>query len=451
MTERWRRSLDALGRSEPEVDDLRQRALRGPRLADPPRRKGSALVAGALSLSIALASFGVLRNAFREGPERPPVQPPSQAEPARLDPEEVCDVPAYDPNVAILGDRYDPSAEPFVGLGEFPIDILEVSGEPAATIAGPAADELRRFLDSGDGRNAPSDGWRAISESHDEVIFAAPHDGHSDWWIVRFVTERGAWRFAHVQLVDQHLTPAQLGRGLRLGWTGEVVFDQGRWDSTLTLTNERGASWSVGEDGYELWGDVHVFDPATGEEVGHAARTVGPWVPSPHLGTGANMRLPLSLGGAVPELAGGASYDLVACVPELGLASPAGTLRVEENTIVRSVRVLTYPFTGSAMQALAIGRLTAASGCLGLTGIADDLTSYVIWPDGFTMVYRDGAVATLIDSVGREVAQLGEGLSLGGGHVGLEHIEGGTIGGIPDACRRRGESYFVTSGSAQAG
>jgi hypothetical protein len=126
--------------------------------------------------------------------------------------------------------------------------------------------------------DAPSDGWRAIAETPDEVIFAAPPDGgYSDWWVTRFTMNEGEWKSRETELVDQHRTPAQLGHGLRLEWADEVVLRGGRWTSTLTLINERADRWSYGEDGYELWGRAHVLDRADGTEVGHVAETVGPW------------------------------------------------------------------------------------------------------------------------------------------------------------------------------
>ena len=94
MTERWKRLLDALGRTQPEVDDLRERALAGRRLTDPPRWKGAAFLAGALSLALAVTSFAVLRNAFREGPDEfASPETPSPAVAGALDPAEICDVP----------------------------------------------------------------------------------------------------------------------------------------------------------------------------------------------------------------------------------------------------------------------------------------------------------------------------------------------------------------------
>ena len=359
MTERWRRSLDALGRSEANPDDLRERVLRGRRLPDPPRKRGSAILAGTLSLALAATSFGVLRDAFREGPEGPrPSQTPSQRAEGTLDPAEVCDVPVYDPNVALLGDPVDVYVHPSLGPREFPLDVLEAGGEAATALTGPATDALRRYLAEQDARNAPTEGWRAIAQSSSEVIFAAPpsHGSSLDWWVSRFVRSgEGEWRFEHTELVEQHPTPAQLGRGLRLAWTGEVIFDRGAWTSTLSLTNERGNRWTTGEEGYETWGLVHVFDSASGTEVGHLAETVGPWGPSPELDPGASRPLPISLGGSLADLDPHHTYTAIACIPELGLASPVGTIRVEENTTVRTVRVLTYPDSGVGMLALGAG------------------------------------------------------------------------------------------------
>jgi hypothetical protein len=450
MTERWRRSLDALGRSEPVVSEIRERALRGRRLPDPPRRKSAALVAGTLSLALAAASFSVLRDAFREGPENPRgSEAPSHAVEKTLDPPEICDVPAYDPNVALLGEPFDVNVFPSVGPREFSLAVLEVPGEDADTISGPATDALRRYLAEPAARNAPQGGWRVIAHSASEVIFAAPPGRGSslDWWVTRFAKGDEGWRFGHTELVNQRQTPAQLGRGLNLTWGETTVVDDGAWGSTLHLTNDRGVSWSSGEDWYELWGVAHVFDPETGGEIGHAARSVGDWGVEATLASGETVRLPLSLGGALSALVSGHEYNVVACAPELGLASPVGTLRVAEHPMA-SARVLTYPFEGFSMQALGGGRLVIHDGCL---AVADRSPRpiYVLWPDGYSMVYRDDEVPVLIDAVGREIARLGDEVTLGGGGVPLEHAEQFTIGGVPDTCRASGEGYFLTSGLAE--
>jgi hypothetical protein len=54
----------------------------------------------------------------------------------------------------------------------------------------------------------------------------------------------------------------------------------------------------------------------------------------------------------------------------------------------------------------------------------------------------------LIDPVGREVARLGDEVTLGGGYVPFDNADQATIAGIPDACRTQGEGYFLTSGLA---
>lgn len=448
MTERWKRSLDALGRAEPEPSDLRERALRGRRFPDPPRRKGSAILAGTLSVGLALASFAVLRNAFDGGSGRPsPV--PSDVATGSLDPAAICDVPAYDPNVVLLGDDFS-SVFGSAGARQVPLGTLEAPGEPASSIVGPAADALRSYLLNPQAVHAPSDGWRAIVESPSEVIFAAPPDeGSSDWWVTRFAMAGGEWTPRETELVDQHRTPAQLGRGLGLTWGETTVVDDGVWGSTLQLTNDREASWSSGENGYALWGVAHVFDPDTlGEEVGHAAKSVGAWEARSTLTPGETARLPLSLGGALSALDPGHEYDVVACVPQLGLASPVGTLRVAEHPM-SDATVLTYPFTGVAMLALGTGRLVVHNGCLAVeSSPTDRRPTYVLWPDGTTLVHRDGELPVLIDAVGTEIARLGEEVTLGGGYVGLEHVEGQAIGGIPGGCRVGGEGYFLTSGLA---
>jgi hypothetical protein len=445
MTERWKRSLDALGRAEADAGDLRERALQGRRLPDPPRRKGSAMVAGVLSLGLAVASFTVLRNAFNEGPV-PPSPSPSDAGASALDPATICDVPAYDPSVALLGDDFS-SVFGATGPREVPLEILEALGSPASSIVGPAAEALRSYLASPQAVNAPADGWRVIAESPEEMIFAAPPDGgYSDWWVTRFTSAGGEWKPRETELVDQHQTAAQRGRGLGLTWGETTVVDDGVWGSTLSLNNDRGTSWSSGVDTYELWGVAHVFDPETGREVGHAARSVGGWGVETRLASGEAVRLPLSLGGALSALGSGHEYDVVACVPELGLASPVGTLRVAEHPMA-SARVLTYPFEGASMLALGGGTLVVHDGCLAVAG-RSPRPIYVLWPDGYSLVYRQDEEPILIDPVGRQVARLGDEVSLGGGFVELEHADPATIGGIPAACKTGGAGYFITSGVA---
>lgn len=403
------------------------------------------MLAGVLSLGLAVASFTVLRNAFNEGSSTPSPAPADDgAHP--LDPATICDVPAYDPSVALLGDDFS-SVFGATGPREIPLEVLEAPGTSASTMVGPASEALRSYLASPDAVNAPSTGWRAIAESSEEVIFAAPPDGgYSDWWVTRFTKSDGAWRPRETEIVDQHLTPAQAGHGMRLDWTGEVVLRDGGWNSSLSVVNGRQNAWT-GEDGAAFWGMARVFDRTTGEEIGHPAETIGEWGPRAPLKATASERIPLALGGSLADLEPHTTYDVVACVPGLGLASPIGSLNVVETNAVGTVRVLTYPYDGVGMDALAFGRLVAHDGCLAIADRADDPhPTYVLWPDGYSLVDRGGADPVLIDAVGREVARLGDPVQLGGGGVELENTEAATIGGIPAACKTDGARYFITSG-----
>jgi hypothetical protein len=46
---------------------------------------------------------------------------------------------------------------------------------------------------------------------------------------------------------------------------------------------------------------------------------------------------------------GPGTYSIVACVPELALASPVGTLRVLDNARATDVHVITYAVNGTSM------------------------------------------------------------------------------------------------------
>jgi hypothetical protein len=449
MPERWRRKLEALDDVEPEMSKLRDRALLGPRLPGPAPHPARPVIAGVVAIALAVGSFGLLRATF--GGERDESDVRSSPPPTQVgttpEPEVVCDVPRYDPDVALLGDDFS-SVFGAIGPREIPVRRLEVAGEPASSIDGSAADALRTYLSDPGSRNAPTDGWRTITEGPDEVIYAAPPDGgYSDWWVTRFTISPDGWVARETELVDQHPTPAQLGHGLQLSWTGAVVMADGGWNTTLRLANGRADRWTIGEDGYELWGHVHVFDRERGTEIGRAAETIGNWGPPLALEPGASARIPLSLGGAIEALASDHIYDIIACVPELGLASPMGALRVQDNASVETVRVLTYPDSGIHMQALGGGRLMVHNGCLAVAE-RSPRPIYVLWPDGYALVDRGAGEPVLIDAVGREVARLGDEVTLGGGYVPPDGAEAAAIGGIPESCRRSGESYFVTSGLA---
>jgi hypothetical protein len=139
------------------------------------------------------------------------------------------------------------------------------------------------------------------------------------------------------------------------------------------------------------------------------------------------------------------SYDLVVCVPGLGLASSVGVLRVVDRPAAAEGRVLTYPPANGFMEALGTGTLTLHNGCVALDLGGDSLPTYVVWPDGYALVDRDGR-SVMIDPTGQEVGALGDHVALGGGSVPLRSIADRVTGGVPETCRAEGHDYFVTSG-----
>jgi hypothetical protein len=292
--------------------------------------------------------------------------------------------------------------------------------------------------------NAPTDGWREIASSSTAVTFAAPL--HPDvWWVEAFEERNGVWRMVDEELADRRPTAAQRGHGLELRWDADLVFDGSRWNPALTIVNDRPSTWI--DDGGEFWADAHVFDRATGEEVALGEGGIAAGVSKRYeVSSGDTASIPVALGPKIGSLAR-VTYDLVACIPALGLASPVGTLRVDDTAAV-DIHVLTYHFTGAAMTALAFGKLADVNGCLGLEREGDSThATYLLWPDGYALVERDGRTV-LLDPVGNEVAALGDEVSLGGGGAPLRLIEDSVIGGIPESCRIGGEGYFITSGVA---
>jgi hypothetical protein len=424
-------------------------------MPEPEPARSRRVIAGIVGFAVAAASFAFVWAAFGGSPATriaspsspAATAPPSTSGPALANPDAVCDVPLYDPDVALL-----------VGEEEVqvPTQVLEERGTPAASLTGPAADALRAYLGSQAAQNAPSDGWRVITEAPDSVTYAAPPDGgYSDWWVVGFERAGDGWRRIGEELVDQQQTHAQRGHGLRLAWANELVLQDGSWDSPLEVVNERSSAWVDDQGAY--WGLVHVFDRRTGQELGaelgsHAAIGVGPWSGLPpgengfDVAPGGHALLLVTLGGVGTSLESG-TYDVIACVPGLGLASPIETLRIVDGPANAPGRVLTYRDNGFYMQALLTGILTIHNGCVAVGGDpGDPRPAYVVWPDGYALVRRGGRTV-LIDPVGREVGAPGDEVQLGGGYVSPDSVERGTIGGVPEACRAGGGGYFVTGGA----
>ncbi len=439
MPERWERGLKRFKDVGVPTEDIRRRIGDGGHFDEPdhgvvPPRHRVVIVVAAFAIFLgAIAAFLVPVWRGRGGPVVATTDSPSSA-PVTLDPASICDVPAYDPSVALL-----------VGneTAAYPKGVLEASGEPGDAINGPATDALRAYLASSAARNAPADDWRPIASSAEMVTFAAPYDT-GEWWVVGFALHDGGWQRVQEEIVDQEPTPAERGHGLSLQWSGDVVVTNGRWTSPLKVVNERSTTWT--DDGGAYWGLAHVFDPATNQELtpGSYARAEGARAYS--VDSGSSTQLPLTLTGRLDLLQAG-TYSVVACVPQLGLASPVGTVTVMENAPSTGVRVLTYPSSGVSMTALASGLLTVHNGCLAL-GTGSSRSTYLVLPDGYQVVDRDG-VGVLVDPIGEEVAAIGETASFGGGYGAIKNFEANITGGVPDACREGG-AYFLSGGPTGA-
>jgi hypothetical protein len=433
MTDDWKQLLNPLGRVLPDRETLRSAVVARSTSSVPPRessRRGRVLTV-AISLAIGVSSFAlVLRtftpDGFRAVQEGRRAETGGTATNSGIDPREVCAVPRYDPTVALLvGSRSE----------EYPLSILQEPGDTPAEISGAASSALRQYLEATPG--APEDGWRRINSAGSAMAFAAPMEDDS-WWLTIFEMGGGTgWRLATEEVVEQEWTPAQKGRGLRLSWDEDVTLANGSWSSPLRLSNESGTQWVT--DGREYRGTAHVFDAATGTLQAASIASSGT-VGGTSLAPGASMLMPLALAQSVPLLAEG-DYQIVACVPQLGLSSPIATLHVVNDASVPDVAIATYEgnlgMTG-AMQ----GRLVAEDGCLGLASASS--MEFLVLPTTLSLVLLEGTPA-VVSPTGAVIGRLGENIRLSGGHSTRAGIEQILDGHVPEACRVTGERYFVVS------
>jgi hypothetical protein len=443
MTERWRDELDRLGRAEPDRERIRTLAAGGPRMPGGDRGSGRRVVAAVIALAVAAASFALVVTVFRgAGPKvsaTPPPSPTATGAPpttaaADLDPAAICQVPTFDPDVALL-----------VGSDtvQYPKPVLDEPGVPASALDGPAADALRARLATPAAGHAPSEGWRAIGTSPSAVRYAAPY-APGEWWIEAFEERDGSWQHVDEEIAERRETPAQLGHGLELSWNADLLLHGGAWNRPLDVVNDRSSTWMSLGTVARLAAIPHVFDTSTGQLVGPGAYEVYPSSTEVRLQPGERTAVPVALGASITALHPG-EYAVVACLPDLGLASPVGTLRISDEAAVRDVRVLTYEPNGTSMGALTGGTLAVVNGCLGLQGDRGPAT-YLILPQGYALVVRDGT-KMLIDPLGNEVGALGDRVSFGGGGSPISGVEHAVIDGIPEPCRTGG-GYFLASGAA---
>jgi hypothetical protein len=186
----------------------------------------------------------------------------------------------------------------------------------------------------------------------------------------------------------------------------------------------------------------HLFDPATGALVGPGAFPIDPISGEVGAAPGAETSIPIALGASLTAADVG-EYRVVACIPELGLASPETTLRVEDDAIVPDAHVLTFAPTGAYTMPLFRGRLIVRNGCLASQSDGANRPTYIVLPQGFAFVQRDGR-QVLIDPLGHATAELGDALEMTGGGGGLEQADALVVGGVPPSCREEDAGYLFT-------
>jgi hypothetical protein len=231
-----------------------------------------------------------------------------------------------DPNaVCPTTSHLDPSYVSLSGI-EVASSVLDEPGTPLDQVAEVPPEGVAAFLDatSENGDRIPEDGWRAIDASPSFVTIAAPGDGQ-DWW------------YASISLVDPpsipgwgagplQVTSAQRGEGLHLEWREPPTIVRNRQiDGNVWLVNDADEPW-INSDFGEYWGSVHVFDPATGAELSQADSAIAGVGRDYHLEPGEAVALPLAIGELDDPEPG--DYDVVACVDDLALASPVGTVHI---------------------------------------------------------------------------------------------------------------------------
>ncbi len=174
--------------------------------------------------------------------------------------------------------------------------------------------------------DAPTEGWRPILEDqeHGRVVIAAPMPDGKTWYYVNFVKDGGEWSLAGWGANVPYATPAQRGEGMRLDWRGDVLYDPRSSGLGIWLVNDRSENWV--DDRGEYFAIVHLFDPTTGEEIRQGPGGIDGTGRAYRVPAGGSVELPLVFGDMSSVPAG--TYPAVACVPDLALESPVGTVTV---------------------------------------------------------------------------------------------------------------------------
>jgi hypothetical protein len=213
-----------------------------------------------------------------------------------------------------------------VGGVEVRTDVLQQAGVPWDQITLVPQSLLQTFFTGTEAQlsQAPQTGWRPIVQEPDHVEIAAPMSDGKIWYYVSFTKKGSEWSWAGSGANEPIATAAQRGAGLRLAWRGTVAYDRRSVDEVIWLVNDRDTTWN--DDRGEYWAIVHLFDPATGQEILMGPAAIGGVGRTYSVLPGAHVQLPLAFGNltSVPD----GQYDAVACVPELALASPVGTVAI---------------------------------------------------------------------------------------------------------------------------
>lgn len=393
------------------------------------RHAGTMLAAGAVAVALVAGSLYLIRD-LHQGATATGV-PSSTGPVAAVNPDKVCDVPAYDPSVSLL-----------VGsqTAAYPNKFLDKPGAPAASLMAYGADQLRAFLGTHAAVNAPADGWRQIQNDLHTVTFAAPNPNVvGEWWLVAFELDGSTWHRTDFEIVDRTATPAQRGHDLSLHWTGTLELSAGSWNDPLELVNAGSAAKTYAPS--ELAAIPHIFS-ADGAPVAVGAVVPSGEIASAQLASGERTAMPIALTAALGSLEQG-EYQVVACVPRFGLASSIGTLSVASTGVVPGVTVMTYPSNGMSMSALAGGKLTNVDGCL---AIGDrHHVFYLLMPEGYALVERNGP-EVLIGPTGEEQAQLGDEVSIGGGYATPPFNNPQSSVDVPPSCVSNTAGYFLAGG-----
>jgi hypothetical protein len=154
-------------------------------------------------------------------------------------------------------------------------------------------------------------------------VIGAPTSG-GDWYYANFANDGTGWTLQGWGATRPTVTDAQRGEGLHLEWRGRLSIAPGGWSGGVWLVNDRDTTWN--DDRGEYWAIPHVYEPDTGREIGPSEHAIAGVGREYSVSPGEAVRLPVAIS---PRDYAPGTCAIIACVPELALASPVGELVVE--------------------------------------------------------------------------------------------------------------------------